>query len=70
MMTGLHGSPVCLVFGFWVGVTDLFGVEVSILVTVGDGDGEEVIMGAAVRSQPVQRSLELGTTRRLLKINK
>lgn len=46
-------------------VTDLLWVEISILVTVGDGDGEEVIMGAAVRCQSVQCSLQFSTTRRL-----
>lgn len=41
----------------------LFGVEVSVLVAVGDGDGEEVVVGASVGSQSVQRPLQLSATR-------
>lgn len=35
-------------------VTDLFSVEISILVTVGYGDCEEIIMRAGIRRQSVQ----------------
>lgn len=45
-----------------IDVTHLFSMEVSILVTVGYGDGEEIIMCTAVGRQPVQCSLELSTT--------
>ena len=43
----------------------LFGMEVSIFVTVGDGDGVEVLVRAGVGHKPVQRSLELGAARGL-----
>lgn len=46
-------------------VTDLFGVEISILVTVWNGNCEEIIMGAGIGCQSVQCSLELSTTWRL-----
>lgn len=43
-------------------ITDLFSMEVSVFVTVGYGDCEEVIVCASVRCQSVQCSLQLSTT--------
>lgn len=37
-------------------------MEVSVLVTVGYGDAVEILMGASVGHQSVQRSLQLSTT--------
>ena len=42
--------------------TNLLGMEVSVLVTVGYGDTVEILMGASVGHQSVQRSLQLSTT--------
>lgn len=68
-MIEIHSSPVDMVrlrSAEWkLESTDLFRVEISIFVTVGYGDREEVIVCASIRCQSVQRSLELGTTRGL-----
>ena len=41
--------------------TNLLGMEVSVLVTVGYGDAVEILVSASVRHQSVQRSLQLST---------
>lgn len=57
---GVHAPALSpLAVAGWVA---LFGVEVSVLVTVGDGDCEEVVVGASVGSQSVQSPLQLSTT--------
>ena len=38
-------------------ITDLFNMEISILVTVGYGDCEEIVVCAGIRCQSVQCSL-------------
>lgn len=44
------------------GWVTLFSVEVSVLVAVGDGDCEEIVVGASVGSESVQGSLQLSAT--------